>query len=85
MTRPPTIIDAHGLPPAWQRRFYELIAQRTNATHAIDVALSIGDRALYLRSVAEVQRCNDAMNTILLQHRRGTLHRWGVATLEGLL
>ena len=85
MTRPPTIIDAHGLPAAWQRRFYELIAQRTNATHAIDVALNIHNSALYHRAVAEVQRCNDAMETILLQHRRGTLHRWGVATLEGLL
>lgn len=85
MTRPPTIIDAHALPPAWRKRFYELIAQRTDATHAIDVALNIEDRALYRRSVAEVLRCNDAMESILQQHRRGTLRRWGVATLEGLL
>lgn len=81
----PTILDAHSLPPAWQRRFYELIAERNVALQAGALAVVLGCHELLRRSDAEIAAIDAAMRRILDAHAKGLLRRWATATPEGLL
>lgn len=81
----PTILDAHSLPPAWQRRFYELIAERNVALQASALAVVLGCQELLRRSDAEIAAIDAAMRRILDAHAKGLLRRWATATPEGLL
>ena len=81
----PTILDAHVLPPAWRRRFYELIGERNRALHAGAVGVSIGHETMQRQADADVARIDDALARILDAHRNGSLRKWGTASMEGLL
>lgn len=81
----PTILDAHVLPPAWRRRYYELIGERNRALHAGAVGVSIGHETMRKQADADVSRIDDALARILDAHAKGLLRKWGAATLEGLL
>lgn len=81
----PTILDAHSLPPAWRRRFYELLGERNVALQAGALAVVLGCQELLRRSDAEIAALDAAMRRILDAHAKGVLRKWATATPEGLL